>query len=53
MNNFEYKDKIYVFVINYWNYLFTNTFLDISNIKLLREKEAEEETIDISDIEEE
>jgi hypothetical protein len=52
MNNFDYKYKIYVFVINYWNYLFTNTFLDISNIKLLKDKDPEE-IIDISDIEEE
>ena len=53
MTNFDYKYKIYAFVINYWNYLFINTFLDISNIKLLRENEESEETIDISDIEEE
>lgn len=52
MNSVDYKYKVYVFVINYWNYLFTNTFLDISNIKLLRENEEPEENIDISDIDE-
>jgi hypothetical protein len=47
-----YKDKIHIFVLKYWNYLFIPQVLDISKIKILKEKSDSDYDMEISDIEE-
>lgn len=47
-----FKDKIHLFVLKYWNYLFLQQEIDISKIKIQKEKPENEYDIEISDIEE-
>ena len=46
----DFKFNIYLFVLQFWNYLFINKNLEISNIKILNENM--ESDIEISDLEE-
>jgi hypothetical protein len=46
------KFNIYLFVLNFWHYLFQSEYLDISNIRIENENNRELDNYDIlSDIE--
>jgi hypothetical protein len=49
MDNFKFN--IYLFVLQFWHYLFINNNLEISNIKLINENM--ESDMEISDLDEE
>ena len=43
------KFNIYLFVINFWNYLFTTNYLDISKIKIVYDENITEDYETYSD----
>jgi hypothetical protein len=45
------KFNIYLFVINFWNYLFTTNYLDISKIKIVYDENITEDHEILSDYE--
>ena len=40
------KFNIYLFVMNFWQYIFNNNYLDISKIKIVQEDKEETEQQD-------